>query len=93
MTLSLDRLRGPLVALVSLAAGAGIWEWLGTQIPKTEFVGFWATLKALGHLIGNGELGSALAESMEVFGIGLAIGARFLDTLVSLVEEPAGLVT
>jgi ABC-type nitrate/sulfonate/bicarbonate transport system permease component len=70
---SVDRLRGPLVALLSLAAGAGIWQYLGTTIPKTEFVGFWPTIKALGHLIGNGELETALKESLEVFGIGLGI--------------------
>jgi NitT/TauT family transport system permease protein len=89
VTLTLDRLRGPLVALASLAVGAGIWEWLGTRIPKTEFVGFWATVKALGHLIGNGQLGSALSESMEVFGIGLAIGTAigfFLGLLLSRVD-------
>src|SRR5581483_5791834 len=34
VTITLDRLRGPLVALTSLAVGAGIWEWLGTRIPK-----------------------------------------------------------
>ena len=73
MTLALQRLRGPVVALISLAAGAGVWEYLGTTIPKTEFVGFTATVRALGHLIGNGELETALKESMTVFGIGLAI--------------------
>jgi pyruvate dehydrogenase E2 component (dihydrolipoamide acetyltransferase) len=50
------RLRGPFVALLSLAAGAGLWQYLGTTIPRTEFVGFTATVRALGHLIGNGEL-------------------------------------
>ena len=73
MSLSVDRLRGPLVALLSLAAGAGIWQYLGTTIPKTEFAGFTATISALRHLIGNGELGNALKESMEVFGLGLGI--------------------
>jgi ABC-type nitrate/sulfonate/bicarbonate transport system permease component len=68
-----DRLHGPLVALLSLAAGAGIWQYLGSTIPKTEFVTFTATVGALGHLIANGELWSALKESGEVFGIGLAI--------------------
>src|SRR5207302_8849917 len=38
VSLSVDRLRGPLVALLSLAAGAGIWQYLGTTIPKTEHV-------------------------------------------------------
>ena len=73
MSLGVDRLRGPLVALLSLAAGAGLWQYLGTTIPKTEFVGFTATISALWHLIANGELGNALKESMEVFGIGLGI--------------------
>lgn len=67
------RLRGPLVALLSLAAGAGIWQYLGTTTPRTEFVGFTSTVRALGHLIGNGELEAALRESLEVFGIGLGI--------------------
>jgi NitT/TauT family transport system permease protein len=67
------RLRGPFVALLSLAAGAGLWQYLGTTIPRTEFVGFTATVRALGHLIGNGELESALRESLEVYGLGLGI--------------------
>ena len=73
MSVGLPRLRGPVVALLSLAAGAGIWEYLGSTIPKTEFVGFTATVRALGHLIGNGELWAALKESLEVFGLGLGI--------------------
>jgi NitT/TauT family transport system permease protein len=70
---TLSRGRGPLVAALSLAAGAAIWQYLGTKIPRTEFVGFTATIGALGHLIGNGELFSALEESLEVFGLGLGI--------------------
>jgi len=68
-----DRVRGPLVALLSLAAGAAIWQYLGTTIPKTEFVGFTATISSLWTLIRDGELWAALKESLEVFGIGLAI--------------------
>jgi ABC-type nitrate/sulfonate/bicarbonate transport system permease component len=66
-------LRGPLVALASLAAGAGIWQYLGTTVPKTEFVGFTSTLSALWHMLTSGELPHALRESMEVFGLGLGI--------------------
>src|SRR5262249_42552351 len=73
VSLTLSRLRGPLVALLSLAAGALVWQWLGTRIPKTEFVGFTATMSSLWHLITDGELWTALKESMEVFGLGLAI--------------------
>ncbi len=90
MSVRLQQLRGPLVALVSLAAGAGIWQYLGTTIPRTEFVGFWATIRALGHLIGNGELASALKESMEVFGIGLGIAFAigfFLGLLMARVPR------
>ena len=73
MSRGAGRLRGPFVALLSLGAGAGLWQYLGTTIPRTEFVGFTATVRALGHLIGNGELESALRESLEVFGLGLGI--------------------
>jgi NitT/TauT family transport system permease protein len=73
VSVSFDRLRGPLIALLSLAAGAALWQYLGTTIPKTEFVGFTATISSLWDLITNGELFTALKESMEVFAIGLAI--------------------
>jgi len=73
VSLSFDRLRGPLIALLSLAVGAALWQFLGTTIPKTEFVGFTATISSLWDLITNGELFTALKESMEVFAIGLAI--------------------
>jgi ABC-type nitrate/sulfonate/bicarbonate transport system permease component len=86
---SRSRLRGPLVALLSLAAGAAVWQYLGSTIPKTEFVGFTATMSSLGHLIGNGELETALRQSLEVFGIGLAIAfvlGFFLGLLMARVE-------
>jgi NitT/TauT family transport system permease protein len=73
LKLSFDRLRGPLVALLALAAGAGIWQYLGTTIPKTEFVGFTATMSSLWHMLTSGELPHALKESLEVFGLGLGI--------------------
>jgi ABC-type nitrate/sulfonate/bicarbonate transport system permease component len=86
---SLSRLRGPLVALVSLAAGAAVWQYLGSTIPKTEFVGFTATLSSLGDLIANGELETALRQSLEVFAIGLAIAfvlGFFLGLLMARIE-------
>ena len=52
MSLSFDRLRGPLIALLSLAAGAALWQYLGTTIPKTEFVGFTATISYLDLIYG-----------------------------------------
>jgi NitT/TauT family transport system permease protein len=73
VSLSFGRLRGPLIAVLSLALGAALWQYLGTTIPKTEFVGFTATISSLWDLITNGELFTALKESMEVFAIGLAI--------------------
>lgn len=73
MSLTFDRLRGPLVALLALAAGAGFWQWLGTTIPRTEFVGFTATISAFWHMLLDGTLPHALKESLEVFGLGLGI--------------------
>jgi NitT/TauT family transport system permease protein len=74
LQLTRRRVLGPLVALASLALGAGLWEYVGRRTPRTEFVGFWPTIRAFGHLVGNGAMGNALQESMEVFGIGLGIG-------------------
>jgi NitT/TauT family transport system permease protein len=48
-------------------------ELVGRSTPRTEFVGFWPTVRAFGHLVANGQLGDALKESMEVFGLGLGI--------------------
>jgi ABC-type nitrate/sulfonate/bicarbonate transport system permease component len=88
LRLTRDRLRGPFVALLSLAAGAGIWQYLGTTIPRTEFVGFTATVTELWHMVTNGVLADALKESMEVFGIGLGIALAigfFLGLLLARV--------
>lgn len=67
------RLRGPAVSLASLALGAGVWQLIGAHTQRTSFVGFTATMSALWHLAVDGELWTALGQSLEVFGIGLAI--------------------
>ena len=86
MNLSFQGVRGPLVALLSLAAGAALWQYIGTTVPKTEFVGFTATISSLGHLIRNGELATALQESMVVFGLGL--GISFVIGFLRIALEP-----
>jgi ABC-type nitrate/sulfonate/bicarbonate transport system permease component len=70
---NLRRLRSPAVTLVSLAIGALIWELIGRHTQRTSFVGFWPTIQALGHMIDDGELFTALGQSLELFAIGLAI--------------------
>jgi NitT/TauT family transport system permease protein len=67
------RLRGPSVTVLSLAIGAGIWELIGRHTQRTSFVGFWPTMQALGHMISDGELGTALGQSLELFALGLVI--------------------
>ena len=71
--LSLGRVRGPLVTVASLVAGALIWELIGRHTQKTSFVGFGATMRALWDMASTNELWSALGESMELFALGLAI--------------------
>jgi NitT/TauT family transport system permease protein len=70
---SARRLRGPAVTLLSLGIGAGIWELIGRHTQRTSFVGFWPTMVALGHMISDGELATALGQSLELFVLGLAI--------------------
>jgi NitT/TauT family transport system permease protein len=70
---SARRLRGPAVTLLSLAIGAGIWELIGRHTQRTSFVGFWPTMQALGHMISDGELFTALGQSLELFALGLVI--------------------
>jgi ABC-type nitrate/sulfonate/bicarbonate transport system permease component len=67
------RLRGPVVTALSLALGALIWELIGRASQPTSFVGFWPTMNSLADLIGDGELAKAMGNSLELFGLGLAI--------------------
>jgi ABC-type nitrate/sulfonate/bicarbonate transport system permease component len=67
------RLRGPVVTIASLAVGALLWELVGRASQPTSFVGFWPTMRSLGDLIGDGELARAMGNSLELFGLGLAI--------------------
>jgi ABC-type nitrate/sulfonate/bicarbonate transport system permease component len=69
----LRRLRGPAVTVLSLAAGAAIWELIGRHTQRTSFVGFWPTMRALWAMIEDGELETALGESLELFALGLGI--------------------
>jgi len=50
-----------------------VWELIGRNTQETSFVGFGATMSSLWHLLQNGELLSALRESLELFAVGLAI--------------------
>jgi sulfonate transport system permease protein len=70
---SLRRLRGPAVSALGLVAGAVIWEIVGRRTQQTSFVGFGATMSALWEMIRNGDLFHAMVQSLELFGIGLAI--------------------
>jgi NitT/TauT family transport system permease protein len=71
--LTAQRLRGPAVTVASLVAGALIWELIGRHTQKTSFVGFGATMRALWDMGSTNELWSALGESLQLFGLGLAI--------------------
>lgn len=84
------RLRGPAVSLASLALGAAVWQLVGAHTQKTSFVGFTATMSALWRLTRDGELWTALGQSLEVFGIGLAIAGAigFLLGLAMARVEP-----
>lgn len=75
------RLRGPAVSALALVAGAGIWQLIGAHTQKTSFVGFTATISSLWHLAVDGELWTALGQSLQVFGIGLAISFAIGFTL------------
>jgi NitT/TauT family transport system permease protein len=70
---TLRRLRGPAITLLSLALGALIWEFVGNHTQETSFVGFDETIRALWDMIQDGELWTALRESLQLFALGLAI--------------------
>jgi len=78
------RLRGPLVSVAGLAAGAGIWEFVGRHTQAVSFAPFSATVSALWSMLVSGELPRALESSLKLFGagLGLAIVLGFLLGLV-----------
>jgi len=78
------RLRGPLVSVAGLAAGAGIWELVGRHTQAVSFAPFSTTVSALWSMLASGELPRALESSLKLFGagLGLAIVLGFLLGLV-----------
>lgn len=71
--MTVERLRGPVVSLLGLAAGAGIWELVGRHTQQASFAPFSATVSALWGMTRSGELPHALRSSLELFGAGLGI--------------------
>jgi NitT/TauT family transport system permease protein len=68
-----QQLRSPLVSLLGLAAGAGIWQLIGAHTQESSFATFTETKRALGRMIENGSLPRALVQSLELFSVGLGI--------------------
>ncbi|MEP6813559.1 MAG: ABC transporter permease [Actinomycetota bacterium] len=67
------RLRSPLVSLFGLLLGALLWQYIGHHTQQSSFVPFTDTVRALRHLISDGELGAAFKSSLKLFGVGLAL--------------------
>jgi ABC-type nitrate/sulfonate/bicarbonate transport system permease component len=78
------RVQAAVLTFVGLAAGAGIWEWIGRHSSRASFAPFSDTVTALWHLLRNGELVHALGSSLELFaaGLGIAVAIGFLVGLL-----------
>jgi ABC-type nitrate/sulfonate/bicarbonate transport system permease component len=63
--------RGALVSLVGLAAGAGLWELIGRHTQASSFAPFSTTVEALWSITKSGELPRALESSLQLFAAGL----------------------
>jgi NitT/TauT family transport system permease protein len=63
--------RGALISLAGLVAGAGIWELIGRHTRPEAFAPFGATASALWDMTRSGELPRALESSLQLFGAGL----------------------
>src|SRR5262249_7616793 len=61
------------VPALSLAAGAALWEFLGSRTSAAFLSTFSATIKRLAALIGSGEFTDALAQSLALFAAGFAV--------------------
>jgi ABC-type nitrate/sulfonate/bicarbonate transport system permease component len=66
-------MRGSLVSIASLIAGAGLWELVGRHTQQSSFAPFSKTVAALWSMTKSGELPRAAESSLELFGAGLAI--------------------
>jgi ABC-type nitrate/sulfonate/bicarbonate transport system permease component len=66
-------MRGSLVSIASLIAGAGLWELIGRHTQQSSFAPFSKTVAALWSMTKSGELPRAAESSLELFGAGLAI--------------------
>ena len=66
-------LRGALVAVAGLVAGALLWQVIGDHTQQSSFVSFTTTIRALWHMSKDGELWHALLSSLKLFAAGLAI--------------------
>ena len=78
------RLRGPLVSVAGLAAGAGIWEFVDRHTQAVSFAPFSTTVSALWSMLASGQLPRALESSLKLFGAGLAL-AIVIGFLLGLV--------
>ena len=63
--------RGTLVSLAGLAAGAAVWEVVGRHTQQSSFAPLSKTISALWGMTKTGQLPRALESSLELFGAGL----------------------
>lgn len=59
------------IRLASLAILLGVWQWYGSSVNPILFAPPTKIAHAFGTLISDGSLGTALVQSLTVFGIGL----------------------
>ena len=65
--------RALLAYAVGIAAGAAVWQVLGSLSSREVFVSLSATLSRLGQMISDGSLPSALSASFSVYGAGVGL--------------------
>ena len=73
-----------LVPALSLAAGLGLWEFLGSRTSAAFLSTFSATMRRLAALVRSGEFTDALAQSLALFAAGFLLAA--------VVAVPTGLL-
>jgi len=73
-----------LVPALSLAAGLGLWEFLGSRTSAAFLSTFSATMRRLAALVRSGEFTDALAQSLALFVAGFLLAA--------VVAVPTGLL-
>jgi NitT/TauT family transport system permease protein len=73
-----------LVPALSLGAGLGLWEFLGSRTSAAFLSTFSATMRRLSALVRSGEFTDALAQSLALFAAGFLLAV--------VVAVPAGLL-